>query len=332
VAVDASGNLFIADVANNRIRKVDAATGIMTTVAGSGAAGYCGDGVPATSACLNRPAGVTLDASGNVFVADAANNRIRKVDAATGIMTTVAGNGTAGYCGDGVPATSACLNRPARVTLDAAGNLFIADTLNRRIRKVEASPDVLGALRLYDTLLSGCIKTNGTVTLTEPAPVGGLTIVLHSDNPNVVVPASFTVWEGMRSGRFQIVTSPVAARETATIFASVSGQVLAATLTLKPMVLKDLTLAPNLVVGGNPSGGTMTLQCPAAPGDIEVTLASSNPSVANPTVSHITIPFGTQVMTFDLATTPVTRVYTPAVSATANGVKRSRPLTVNPVP
>jgi hypothetical protein len=76
----------------------------------------------------------------------------------------------------------------------------------------------------------------------------------------------------------------------------------------------------------------MTLQCPAAPGDIEVTLASSNPSVASPTVSHVTIPFGTQVMPFDLMTTPVTRVYTPAISATANGVKRSRPLTVNPVP
>jgi hypothetical protein len=191
---------------------------------------------------------------------------------------------------------------------------------------------VLLSVHFYHPEVSGCIKMQGTVRLAEPAPAGGLTVALHSDNEHAVVPASVVVKEGALMKRFQILTSPVAVREAATITASVPGQEVSATLGVKPMVLKDLVLSPNPVVGGNPAVGTMTLQCPAGPGDIEVTLASKNPSVANPTVSHITIPFGTQEMTPDLTTTPVTRVYTPAISATANGVKRSRPLTVTPVP
>jgi hypothetical protein len=193
-------------------------------------------------------------------------------------------------------------------------------------------PHTIASVHLYQPEVSGCIKMQGTVRLAEPAPAGGLTVALHSDNEHAVVPASVVVKEGALMKRFQILTSPVAVRETATITASVPGQEVTAILGVKPMVLKDLVLSPNPVVGGNPVVGTMTLQCPAAPGDIEVTLASKNPSIANPTVSHITIPFGTQVMTFDLTTTPVTRVYTPAISATANGVKRSRALTVSPAP
>jgi hypothetical protein len=204
--------------------------------------------------------------------------------------------------------------------------------VSRGTATIEDDEHALASVRLYKKLVSGCITTRGTITLTRPARAGGLTVALHTDNPHVELPASVLVEEGALSKNFRIRSSAVGVRETATIEASIPGQVAAATLTLKPMVLKDLTLSPNPVVGGNPSGGTMTLQCPAAPGDIEVTLASSNPSVANPTVSRITIPFGTQVMTFDLTTTPVTRVHSPAISATANGVKRSRPLTVNPVP
>jgi hypothetical protein len=197
---------------------------------------------------------------------------------------------------------------------------------------IEDDDNEMASVRLYQTSLSGCITTRGTITLTGPARAGGLTVALHTDSPHVELPPSVLVREGALATHFRIRTSPVAARETATIEASIPGQVAATTLTLKPMVLKDLTLSPNPVVGGNPSVGTMTLQCPAAPGDIEVTLASKNASVAKPTVSRITIPFGTQVMTFDLTTTPVTRVHYPAISATANGVKRSRPLTVTPVP
>jgi sugar lactone lactonase YvrE len=139
VKVDANGNLFIADYNNNRIRRVDAVTSIISTVAGSASAGFCGDGGPATAACLNSPAGLTLDSNGNVFVADRFNHRVRRVDAITGMITTVGGNGTPGFCGDGGPAGSACLNAPSDLAVDGAGNLSIADRGNHRIRRVNGA-------------------------------------------------------------------------------------------------------------------------------------------------------------------------------------------------
>ena len=138
VAPDGSGNLYIADRDNHRIRKVDAA-GVITTVAGSGRfGGFGGDGGAATAAQLDDPRGVALDGAGNLYIADTDNHRIRKVDAA-GVITTVAGNGTSGRGGDGGAATAAQLNDPSGVALDGAGNLYIADTDNHRIRKVDAA-------------------------------------------------------------------------------------------------------------------------------------------------------------------------------------------------
>ena len=127
------GNLYIADSGNNRIRKVDT-NGIITTVAGKGGLGYSGDGGAATNAGLNTPYAVALDALGNLYIADSGNNRIRKVDT-NGIITTVAGNGSYGYSGDGGAPTNASLHGPCGVALDALGNLYIADTSNNRIRE-----------------------------------------------------------------------------------------------------------------------------------------------------------------------------------------------------
>ncbi|MFC2022364.1 clostripain-related cysteine peptidase [Chloroflexota bacterium] len=143
IAVDGTGNLFITDYENVRIRKVDAASGVITTVAGDGTWGFGGDDGPATAASLNGPVGVALDGAGNLFIADFENHRIRKVDT-SGIISTVAGNGIAGYTGDGGPATAASLNMPGGVAIDGVGNLFILDTGNNRIRKVEgvAVPEV----------------------------------------------------------------------------------------------------------------------------------------------------------------------------------------------
>ena len=137
VAVDASGNLFIADIGNQRIREVST-NGIITTVAGNGAYGYSGDGGAATNASLGYPDGVAVDASGNLFIADNLNSSIRKVST-NGVITTVAGNGTYGYSGDGGAATNANLHFPSGVAVDASGNLFIADSFNHRIRRVSTN-------------------------------------------------------------------------------------------------------------------------------------------------------------------------------------------------
>src|ERR1022692_1870230 len=190
VAVDGAGNLYIADTQNNAIRKVVAATGIITTVAGNGAAGYSGDGGPATKAELYSPMSVAVDGSGNLYIADWQNNLIRRVTAATGIITTVAGNRAEGYSGDGGPATSAELNLPIGVAVDSSGNVYMADSNNYRIRLLvpEASHALLivtkthtGSFTLgqtgatYSVVVSNAANagtTNGTATLSETIPAG----------------------------------------------------------------------------------------------------------------------------------------------------------------
>ncbi|WP_026309024.1 NHL repeat-containing protein [Spirosoma spitsbergense] len=137
VAFDGTGNFYIADQQNQRIRKV-ATSGIITTVAGNGLFTFGGDGGAATAANLANPSGVAVDGVGNIYIADALNQRIRKV-AMSGIITTVAGNGIAGFSGDGGAATAASLNNPVGVTVDGTGNLYIADSQNNRIRKVATS-------------------------------------------------------------------------------------------------------------------------------------------------------------------------------------------------
>ncbi len=135
VAVDAFGNVFIADQYNNRVRMVGT-NGIISTVAGNGLSGYSGDGGAATNAMLDSPSGVAVDSSGNLFFAEWGNNVVRKVDT-NGIITTMAGTGASGYTGDGGPATNATLYYPIGVALNAAGDLFIADGDNDVIRKVD---------------------------------------------------------------------------------------------------------------------------------------------------------------------------------------------------
>lgn len=142
VAVDASGNVFVSDSSNHRIRRVTPA-GAMTTYGGTGTQGYVGDGGPATAARLNTPRGVAVDAAGNVYVADYANHRVRRIRASTGVISTIAGTGIAGFSGDGGVATNARLYHPAAVAVDAAGNVYIADQHNMRVRRVAAATNVI---------------------------------------------------------------------------------------------------------------------------------------------------------------------------------------------
>jgi hypothetical protein len=154
-----SGNLFVADSGNNVIRKINTATGVITTVAGNGqGAGmvpgpYSGDGGPAIDAGLGSPFGVAVDHNGNIYIADTFNSAIRKVTASTGIITTVAGNGTFGYTGDGGPATEAELSWPKSVALDPEGNIYISDSSNAVIRKVTVST---GKISTIAGLGGGC--------------------------------------------------------------------------------------------------------------------------------------------------------------------------------
>ena len=136
VTQDALGNTYISDGYSNRVYEVSKATGILTVVAGNGARGYSGDGGAAVDASLASPGVVAVDGSGNLFIADSGNSIIREVEASTGIIQTVAGNGASGFGGDGGPATSAMLDGAYGVALDGQGNLYIADTNNCVIRKV----------------------------------------------------------------------------------------------------------------------------------------------------------------------------------------------------
>ncbi|MDP1726709.1 MAG: T9SS type A sorting domain-containing protein [Bacteroidota bacterium] len=142
-AVDKFGNVYFADTDNNRVRKINASSGIITTIAGNGYAGFLGDGYPATSANLNAPLAVAVDTSGNLYIADKSNNRIRKVNYLTGVITTVAGNGSPAYSGDNGQATLAAIKSPCGIAVSPSGNLFIADRGNSKIRKVIASTGII---------------------------------------------------------------------------------------------------------------------------------------------------------------------------------------------
>jgi sugar lactone lactonase YvrE len=170
--MDSAGNLYIADTGNNRIRKVAADTGEITTVAGTGFAGYSGDGDAATSAQLNRPTAVAIDHSGNLYILDSNNNRIRKVDAKTGVITTYGGNGIAGYSGDGGAAIDASLYISGSgfngIALDGAGNLYISDSQNARIRVIASGTGIIttvaGGGFSWGSAADGGPATNAIIT------------------------------------------------------------------------------------------------------------------------------------------------------------------------
>lgn len=146
VCLDGLNNLYIADQNNRRIRKVDLSTGIISTIAGTGTAGYNGDGILATSARLNNPYGVEADSIGNVYVGDLANNRIRLITKSTGLISTIAGTGVAGFSGDGGLATAAQIRNPSGLALDKSGNLLFADFSNNRIRKINLTTGVISTV------------------------------------------------------------------------------------------------------------------------------------------------------------------------------------------
>ncbi len=164
--------MYIADAGNNRIRKITASTGIITTIAGNSTIGdYSGDNGPATSATMNQPYGVAVDIAGNVYIADYGNNCIRMVTVSTGIISTIAGLiNSDGYNGDNIQATSASLHGPCGVRADSSGNVYIADTLNQRVRKVTKSTGLITTIAgtvYYGSTGDGGDATSATLNYPE---------------------------------------------------------------------------------------------------------------------------------------------------------------------
>ena len=170
LAIDAIGNLYIADTGNNRVRKVTL-DGVIWTAAGNGTFGFSGDGGPAAAALFDSPLGIAMDAAGNLYIADAGNNRVRKVTPGR-VVSTVAGNGISGFSGDGGAATDARLSSPYSVAVDAAGNLYIADFSNH-IRRV--TPD--GVIRtVAGNGISGFSGDGGPATSASFSSGSGMTL------------------------------------------------------------------------------------------------------------------------------------------------------------
>ncbi len=197
VAVDSSGNLYITDTGNNVIRKLTPSTSsncptsitcfTIATIAGTGTSGYSGDNGPAASATLNGPLSLTLDSAGNLYIADTGNNVIRKLVLSTGVITTVAGNGTqcqipttitSTTCGDGGLATSAQLNTPAGIAVDSSGNLYIADQSDFVIREVSGGN--------ISTVAGSYVSGGGCQTLITTCSNGGSATSAQLNNPQAV--------------------------------------------------------------------------------------------------------------------------------------------------
>jgi len=172
ICFDTSGNLYISEEYNNDVRKIDKVTGNISTICGTGTGTYSGDGVPASVASLQQPAGICADRAGNIYIADYGNLRIRKIDAVLSHISTVAGNGTNGFTGDHGPATGAELSYPKGVCVDTSGNLYIADYGSNTIRRVDALTGIITTVA--GTGIAGYTGDNGpavTATLRQPNSV-----------------------------------------------------------------------------------------------------------------------------------------------------------------
>jgi len=269
VAVDGAGNIYIADRSNQRIRKVTASTGYISTVAGNGTNGYSGDGAAATSADLFNPSGVAVDTAGNIYISDTSNSRIRMVTASTGIISTIGGGVLSAFGGDGGPATSAYINSPENIYVDAAGNIYFADTANNRVRKIFGkTSQTIGTI----TFAPASLTVGGSTATVSATATSGLTVSFSSLTPTICT----------SSGTNGATITPVAAG-TCTIAANQAGNT---TYLAAAQVTNNITVSPaNQTIGTitfTPStlqiGGTTTGSATATSG-LAVTFTSSTPSV-----------------------------------------------------
>jgi hypothetical protein len=274
LALDAAGNLYLADTGNHRIRKITAATGIITTIAGTGTQGFSGDSGLATSAAIDSPTGLVLDAQNNLYLADTHNHCIRKITAATGIITTIAGTGAPGFSGDTAIATTANLALPHGLTIDANGNLYLADTANHRIRRIDATTGII-------TTAAG----DGTQAFSGD---GGPAIAASLNGPRnpAVSPSTLITLSDTGNQRIRQLTATPAPATTIQTIAGI-GVTAPGALTLT---------APSVMVYGA--------------GQLTATIASPTPASGSitffDTASGTTTTLGTAALANNIATLPTT--------------------------
>lgn len=338
--VDGFGNLFIADTFDSKIREVAVATSDIQTVAGTGSAGYSGDGGPATSGLLYDPYGVSVDSSGNIFIADTSNSVVREVVAVSGNIQTIAGNGTEGYTGDGGPATSAELAHPLGVAGDASGDLFVADTENSRIRELTSTVSVIsipssatlpaGGSQQFAATVTGA--SNTSVTWEVNGVIGGNSTVgtisrlgSYLAPTSISSPATITVnavanANGVNAARAQVTivsgsTTPtvtVRTNPTVTEVYTSTSQTFIANLT--GTTDTSVNWQVNGVPGGNSTVGTISAGVYSAPATVPSprTIVISAVSQAN---SNISGSYPVTIVTAPTASQPPPQTVSPGGTA-----------------
>ena len=305
IAFDAAGNLYIVDTDSSSIRRVDHTTNIITAFAGNGTAAYGGDGGAATSASLHGPNGVAFDAAGNLYIADTGNERIRVVNASTGNITTLAGNGTMGFSGDGGPAISASFNAPLRIGFDGSGFLYVGDASNNRVRRVSwVVPSVVGdAQAVASAAITAAGLTVGTITQqnNDTVPVGNVISEspVASTEVGVLNPVSLVISSG-----------PTLLTPTVTVMPSQS--------TLNSAQALSVTVS----VGGGSGNPTPTGSVTLSSGTY-----TSSPTVLSAGSAVINVPAGSLAVGSDT----LTATYAPdsGSSSTYAGATGTAPVTVS---
>ncbi len=299
VALDGSGTIYIADSHNHRIRRIDAVSGDITTFAGTGSAGSSPDGTAATAAAIDLPTALAFDLAGNLFFADSRTHLIRRIDHATGLVTTVAGNGVQGYAGDGGPATAANLDAPEGLAVDSVGNLYLSDTHNQRVRRVDGKTGVMTTVA--GTGQAGFSGDSGAGALAEVRLPRGL--ALDSTGNLLVVDSQNHCIRRLDATSGQMSTI---AGDGTQAFAGDGGLAVAASLNSPRAVAFNAAGLPTL----SDSGNARIRQVDAA-ADIH-TFAGVGPTTAG--VLTLTGPsvtgYGTGAVTATLAASPATGAVT----------------------
>ena len=289
LAFDIANNLYLSDTHNHRIRRIDASSRIITTVAGTGTSGFSGESGPATSSNLSFPHGITLDSVGDLYIADTANHRIRRIDATTGIITTVAGDGIQSFSGDNAPAITASLDTPRATAVSPTNLITLSDTANQRIRQLTAAPDQsttihtivgLGAITPGSlTLVAPSVTAYGTgqltATLDSPLPAIGALTFLNGGTTLGTVPLSANIatysTASLPVGRYSLIASYPGDQIHS------AAQSPALTLIITPLQLSATIFPVTVLYGQSIPGvtGTLTGVLPRDVANLSVTYTGS---------------------------------------------------------